>query len=245
MPTTIHIIDGEKGGVGKSFFSQVLVEYHLSKEIPHIIVDADISNPDVSKKYPDNSQVTEFSELEKKQDLTDIIIELALENNVVLNLPGQILSKLQNWFDVSNIFSVCKENNISIVRWFVSNGSFDNIRIFKESLEYYSSIQNILVKNLKMEDEWDFLDEDVELDQLMKKSVLPGKIIEFPICSSRERYSMEQHSLTFTEAMASKELKLLAKQRVQRFINKAFEQIEAIKVIDINQSKSTTKKKAS
>ena len=27
--TTIHFVDGEKGGVGKSFFAKVLVEYFL------------------------------------------------------------------------------------------------------------------------------------------------------------------------------------------------------------------------
>lgn len=245
MTTTIHIIDGEKGGVGKSFFAKVLIEYFISLNISHTIVDADTTNPDISRQYPNNSHIAEFSELEEKQDLTDIIIELALENNVIVNLPAQMLTKLQNWFDLSNIFSVCKDNDISIVRWFISNGSYETIKIFKESLEYYSQIQNILVKNLRMTDKWEFLDEDVELDRLMKKCILPAKIMELPACPVNERYKMEQQNLTLAEAIASPNIKLLAKQRIQRFKDKAFKQIDQIKVIDVKQMQSANKKKAS
>jgi len=46
-PTKIHLIDGEKGGVGKSLFARVLIQYFMDKKYPFLAVDADRSNPDV------------------------------------------------------------------------------------------------------------------------------------------------------------------------------------------------------
>lgn len=51
IPTTIHIIDGEKGGAGKSFVSRALIEYCASIKHKVAIVDADKSNEDISQIY--------------------------------------------------------------------------------------------------------------------------------------------------------------------------------------------------
>jgi MinD superfamily P-loop ATPase len=45
---TIHFIDGEKGGVGKSLFARVMVQYCLDKQLPYVLVEADQSNPSAS-----------------------------------------------------------------------------------------------------------------------------------------------------------------------------------------------------
>jgi hypothetical protein len=39
--TKIHLIDGEKGGVGKSLFARVLIQYFLDKNFPFFAVDTD------------------------------------------------------------------------------------------------------------------------------------------------------------------------------------------------------------
>ncbi|WP_051035478.1 hypothetical protein [Crinalium epipsammum] len=51
----IHFVDGEKGGVGKSLFCRVLIEYCKSKGLSDRIhfVESDLSNPDVGKIYFD------------------------------------------------------------------------------------------------------------------------------------------------------------------------------------------------
>jgi MinD superfamily P-loop ATPase len=49
----IHLIDGEKGGVGKSFFARALVYYLNLKKLSFHLVDSDRSNPDVASRYPD------------------------------------------------------------------------------------------------------------------------------------------------------------------------------------------------
>jgi len=41
LATKIHLIDGEKGGIGKSLFARVLIQYFLDKNFPFFAVDTD------------------------------------------------------------------------------------------------------------------------------------------------------------------------------------------------------------
>jgi hypothetical protein len=47
----IHLIDGEKGGVGKSLFCRVLIEYFQAQSLNYSLIDADRTNPDVGLVY--------------------------------------------------------------------------------------------------------------------------------------------------------------------------------------------------
>jgi CO dehydrogenase nickel-insertion accessory protein CooC1 len=39
--TIIHLIDGEKGGVGKSFLARTMIQYGLDRELSFIAVETD------------------------------------------------------------------------------------------------------------------------------------------------------------------------------------------------------------
>jgi MinD superfamily P-loop ATPase len=68
----IHLIDGEKGGVGKSLFARVMVQYAIDKKIEHSLVDTDMGNQDV-KRFYDYAVNAEFSEAVSKGNKADII----------------------------------------------------------------------------------------------------------------------------------------------------------------------------
>ena len=55
-PTKIHLIDGEKGGVGKSLFARTLMQYAIDKQMKLTLVDADRTNADVSEVYSDGAK---------------------------------------------------------------------------------------------------------------------------------------------------------------------------------------------
>ena len=237
----IHFIDGEKGGVGKSFFSKTLIEYLVEKNQSYTLVDADRSNPDVSNLYPDNAHQVYFSDVEANYHLTDVIFELALEDTVLVNLPAQVKGQLQDWFVRNNIFEVCQNNNIQICRWFVSNGGFDSIDLFKQTLPFYGDkIMNIFVKNKGMVDNWSFLKEDIEFKNLCKKYSQNIKEIEFARCNVNEKNQMDKHKISLANALNSDLFKILAKQRLIVFKKASFEAIESTGLIDL--STSTEKK---
>lgn len=95
---TIHLPDGEKGGVGKSWLTTTLGQYHIDREIPFYLVAADRSNPTVINRYKDKERYKQFcqdsvryivfSESEKKQDAPDDLFEWAIEKPVVNRPPA-------------------------------------------------------------------------------------------------------------------------------------------------------------
>ena len=101
-PTTIHIVDGEKGGAGKSFVSRALIEYCASIKHKVAIVDADKSNEDISQIY-NNVHSAFFSDDDKKANQADHIFDLAFEKSVIVNLPAQVYSKVTDWIKTNDL----------------------------------------------------------------------------------------------------------------------------------------------
>ena len=63
----INLIDGEKGGVGKSWVARTMLQYLKDRAIPLAGIEADRSNPTVLNIYKD-SKAAFFSENEKMAD---------------------------------------------------------------------------------------------------------------------------------------------------------------------------------
>ena len=89
MPT-IHLIDGEKGGVGKSFVTRAMIQYCLDRSLPFVAVETDRSNPDVAGVYKDICKYAVLSEDEKQADKADRIFEYAVDKPVIVSLPSQV-----------------------------------------------------------------------------------------------------------------------------------------------------------
>ncbi len=60
------MIDGEKGGVGKSFVDRTMIQYCLDRNFPFIAVETERSNPDVAGVYKDICQYAVLTEYEKQ-----------------------------------------------------------------------------------------------------------------------------------------------------------------------------------
>ena len=87
---TAHLVDGEKGGVGKSFVARTMIEYRLDKDLPFVAVETDRSNADVANVYKGLCKYAVFTEEEKQADKADRIFELAIDNPVIVSLPSQV-----------------------------------------------------------------------------------------------------------------------------------------------------------
>jgi hypothetical protein len=92
----IHLIDGEKGGVGKSLFCRVLIEYFQQQKLPFLLVDADRTNPDVGLIYePSHYQKSPLNLEEKSINLDSNTPDVTYGNNADI-FTGDILEKEKN-----------------------------------------------------------------------------------------------------------------------------------------------------
>lgn len=231
----IHLIDGEKGGVGKSLFARVMVQYCLDRGLPYTLVDADITNPDVKRFYPKDAKDTVFSEAQKKSHEADLIFDLAMSKPVIVNLPAQVYPLVTNWIEEGRLLEIGSEYGIDICKWFVCNGGYDSVQLFKESMSHFGEkMCHIFVRNMGLTDEWGFLEDDEDFVNLKNTHLKSGvmKIIDFPQLTYKERYYLDAKQLNFEAARKEKKMPVLSKQRLHTFLEKAHLAIEGTQLLD-------------
>jgi hypothetical protein len=228
---TIHFIDGEKGGVGKSLVARTMVQYHLDRNLPFVAVETDRSNADVANVYKGICQYAVFTENEKHADKADKIFELAMDKPVIVSLPSQVHRAMKEWIETNKLIELGSEHGVKFCKWFVCNGEYDSVNLFVKSLSSYESrMTHILVKNFGLCDEWEQVDEDDVVQKSIKK--YKAKVIEFPKLPYRERYILNKDRLTFAEARDYKEFSVVARQRVVNFLKAAYAAFDSAGVWD-------------
>jgi hypothetical protein len=241
MSYTINIIDGEKGGVGKSWFAFSVSEYLRAKLIKFYLYAADQSNPTATSRYKDKERYAKFyedcvhyvkfSEDVRKIDDPDILIEMASERTIVIDLPAQIHRPLTNWIEEKDIFILSKENNISWVRWFVCNGEDDSINILIQSAEFYKDQTTVLVRNegLCHEDEWEYFDKHQELQATIKKYKMI--VINFPKLSDKKRIKLNANRWTFEEMIDEGNLGKVGISDIQKYVKKVAKALDSTQLL--------------
>ncbi len=226
MPT-IHLVDGEKGGVGKSLLTRTMIQYCLDKRIPFVPVETDRSNPDVAGVYKGICQYAVFTEDERQADKADRIFEMAMSKPVIVNLAAQSHRAVKGWIERNHLIDLGSSEGVSFCKWFVSTGGYDSLNLFVQSVNSYGiRIPHILVRNLGLCDDWEHVESDATIQNLVNKYKI--QVVDFPKLAYRERNIIDQHRLTFAEAREYKEFGVLGKQRVVNFLKLAYATFETV-----------------
>ena len=218
---TIHIVDGEKGGAGKSLFSRTLIEYCNFVGLNMAIIDADTSNQDIARIYQD-VDLAFFSDDENLAQKADFIFEKAFEKSVIVNLPSQVYSNVTNWIVSNNLIDLGAENSISFVKWFVCTGGIDSVDFFLQSLkDLGNQMTHVFVKNMGLCDDWSYIENMPEF--IAARNDHDFIIMDFPKFPYWERNIIDRYGMTFFESLTNYEIKVVSRQRVKKFLNKAHE----------------------
>ena len=225
---SIHMFDGDKGGVGKSYCSNTCIQYFLDKNIPFIPVEADRYNPDVANRYPHlKFQLAVFSD-DERQTKADEIRDLAIEKPVIISLPSQVGKPLNSWLETALLDAA--EYNVKFVRWFVTSGTFESLNLFQIALSCHGkNFPHVLVKNHGVGSDWSELEEMPELTHLMKECEV--KVIDFPKMPWRESNIIQKNNWTFAYARESHELHSMQRTRIKLFLQKAYAAFESTGLI--------------
>jgi hypothetical protein len=242
----IHLVDGEKGGVGKSLFALCLIHYFDVKGIEHHLVDADPRIPDVASVHEGRTDI-HFQTIDRvslihsqQVQKLDHLFELALEKPVIVNLPGNVHDAAKNWILGSDLLSKesIAETKVSLCKWFLSDGSDTGIDLFAKSLEdYEGKLAHILVVNQGLNPYWSKADFSDRLKELAQKH--PYQAIDFFGLALAERNYIKQNNLSFSKALEDKKLSILSRQRLVKFLRNTISEIDL--VFSTNNSSSAIK----
>ncbi len=220
--STIHVIGGEKGGVGKSVFARLLSQYFLDVGQKYLGLDADQSHATLSRFYGEFTQPVQLDEFES----SDAIIEAAVEEdiNLLLDLPAQSERFLDRWFEESGVLELCQEMEIPLVYWYMIDDGTDSAGLLKQFLnKYRGKLQCIVVKNLGRGSNFN------GIDQLITNLGANSGVIsaQLPALHPATMNKIDKLSFSFWGAQNIRgtntpHLSLMERQRTKVWMNKAY-----------------------
>lgn len=225
--TNIHLIGGEKGGVGKSLVARLLAQYMIDNSIPFLGFDSDRSHGALLRFYSGYASPV----LIDSYDSLDAIVEAAAENperRILVDLAAQTQERLTQWMEDSQLLEVAAELGLHIRYWHVMDAGKDSVDLLKRLLDRHGNRLNyVLVLNEVRGDDFRILDKSGEKERALG---LGAVIIHLKRLNEVSMIKIDASSASFW-AVANKGegdtsgLGLLERQRVKTWLRNAFVEI--------------------
>lgn len=228
--TTIHLIGGEKGGVGKSVVARLLAQYMIDHAQPFVGFDTDRSHGSLLRFYTDYASPTIIDDYQS----LDAIMETASEHpehSIIVDLAAQTHLPLSQWLDESGVLELASELGIAICYWNVMDSGKDCVDLLSKLLEQYGSKLNyILVLNQLRDDNFGIFENSGVKNRALE---LNAKIITLKRLHAPVMTKIDSNSYSFWAAQNkdpdnSNRLGLLERQRAKIWIQNAYKQIESL-----------------
>src|ERR1700692_1527353 len=104
----IHLIGGEKGGVGKSIVARILAQYLIDEQLPFLGFDTDRSHGALMRFYAGFASPV----LVDSYEALDAIVEAAVaqpDRRILVDLAAQTHDPLVKWMDKSGVLDLAPE----------------------------------------------------------------------------------------------------------------------------------------
>jgi len=229
---TIHLIGGEKGGVGKSVVARLLAQYMIDHEIPFVGFDTDRSHGSLLRFYADFASPTV---IDNYQSL-DAIIETASEQpeqRILVDLAAQTHHPLARWIDDSGVLELAEELGISICYWNVMDSGKDCVDLLNKLLDKFRArVDYVLVQNQLRDEQFNILESSGVKERALAfdARVITLKRLHAPVMTKIDSNSYSFWAAKNKDADSLNGLGLLERQRVKIWLNHAYKEIESVGV---------------
>ncbi len=230
--SSILLIGGEKGGVGKSLVSRALAQYFIDHSMPFVGFDTDRSHGALMRFYADYASPI----LIDRYEALDHIVETAVEQpgiRVLVDLAAQTHAPLVAWMDDSGVLDLAPENALRITYWHVMDTGRDSVDLLRQVLERFQDRLNyVVVRNQLRGDDFSNLEKSGLLDRL---SDLGGRVVEIKQLHQSVIQKIDARDSSFWAAKQSGAefgagLGLMERQRLKTWINNVFAEFDAASV---------------
>ena len=230
--STIHLIGGEKGGIGKSVVARLLAQYMIDNSIPFVGFDTDRSHGSLLRFYSDYASPTV---IDNYQSL-DAIIEAASEQpeqRILVDLAAQTHQPLGKWIEDSGVLELAEELGISICYWNVMDSGKDCVDLLDKLLDQYGTRLNyILVQNQLRDEHFKILEQSGVKERALAfdARVMTLKRLHAPVMTKIDSNSYSFWAAKNKDTESIDALGLLERQRVKIWLNHAYKEIESLGV---------------
>jgi hypothetical protein len=228
----IHLIGGEKGGVGKSVMARVVAQYLIDESIPFLGFDTDRSHGSLLRFYGDYASPVVIDRYES----LDAIVEAATadpDKRILVDLAAQTQDALTRWMDDSGVLELASDHDFTVRYWHVMDSGRDSVELLKKLLDRFGSrLQYTIVLNQLRGDHFDVFEQSGLRERALE---LGAKIIVLKRLHEVVIAKIDAASTSFWAAKQKsdadvKGLSLLERQRVKIWLRSAYDQINSVGV---------------
>ncbi|HTP51439.1 MAG TPA: hypothetical protein VMK42_12130 [Anaeromyxobacteraceae bacterium] len=227
----VHLIGGEKGGVGKSVVARLLAQYFIDHGIPFVGFDSDRSHAALLRFYAGYASPVLLDRFES----LDAVMEAAAaspEGRVLVDLASQTHEPLAQWIDDSGVLELAREAGISIRYWHVMDSGRDSVDLLRRLLDRYGERLNyVLVLNQFRGDHFDALARSGEME---RARALKAHVVTLGRLHEAAMRKIDATSASFWAATRRESepggLGLMERQRVRVWLKQAYQEFDALGV---------------
>jgi hypothetical protein len=229
---TIHLVGGEKGGVGKSVVARLLAQYMIDHEIPFIGFDTDRSHGALLRFYSDYASPTVIDNYES----LDTLLETASaqpEQRILVDLAAQTHHPLELWIEDSGVLELAEELGIAICYWNVMDSGKDCVDLLDKLLDQFGNTLNyVLVQNQIRDESFNILESSGVKDRalVLNAKMITLKRLHAPVMTKIDSNSYSFWAAKNKDADSLNNLGLLERQRVKIWLNHAYNEIGLVGV---------------
>ena len=224
----IHLIGGEKGGVGKSVVARLVAQYMIDKGVPFLGFDADASHGALTRFYSGYASPVAVDRYES----LDTIVEATAKDpdrTILVDLAAQSHAPLVNWLEDCGLLETASELGVSLSYWHVMDSGKDAVDLLKKLLDQFGErLSYVLVLNQVRGNNFDILDRSGEKERALE---LRAKVISIKQLQDVAMRKIDDHSSSFWSATNSSTLGLMERQRVKRWLRHAYSELESLDLL--------------
>jgi CobQ/CobB/MinD/ParA nucleotide binding domain len=222
--STIHLVGGEKGGVGKSVLARLLAQLFIDRGIPYAAIDADAVHGALARYYPDRTQSIDLASLESADQIMDRA--LGSERRVLVDLPAQSARPLQRWLEAGDVLAYARDMNVAVVLWHVTDGGYDSVaELARVVAAFGGRLRLVVVRNWGRSGDFSQLDGSPTLETTR---ALGGQVVDLPALDAATMYKIDQSGLSFWAASNATDgvLSAMERRRAQLWLERCYQALD-------------------
>jgi hypothetical protein len=228
----IHLIGGEKGGVGKSMVSRLLAQYFIDHQIPFVGFDTDRSHGSLTRFYSDYASPA----LVDSYEALDRIIESAVDQpgrRVLVDLAAQTHVPRVRWMEESGVLDMADLSGIALNYWHVMDSGRDSVELLRKLLDRFGQrVHYVLVRNQLRGDDFGQLDRSGELERAkgLGAQVMDLRRLHDAVVQKIDVRNSSFWAARNASAIDGPGLGLMERQRLKMWMSHAYAALETVGV---------------
>ena len=227
--SSIDLIGGEKGGVGKSVVARLVAQHFINQGQPFVGFDSDRSHGALLRFYAGFASPVVVDRTESLDRIAEAAAD-GPDRRVLVDLAAQTQEPLVRWLDESASLDLAAELGIEVRYWHVMDSGRDSVDLLRTLLDRFGDrLRYVLVLNELRGDDFSTLDRSGERERAL---ALGARVVRLRRLQDAAMRKIDAGSASFWAAAngTSKDssgLGLMERQRVRAWLKHAYAELDA------------------